>query len=67
MVLEDAIQIAALDEVYPELRLAERVAFNRYMAYRVVKPEVMEPAHFLHRPELDQIIHQLRQYRRGIG
>ncbi len=67
MVLEDAIQIAALDEVYPELRLAERVAFNRYMAYQIVKPEVMEPAHFLRRPELEEIIQRLRSFRRGPG
>lgn len=67
MVLEDAIQIAALDEVYPELHLAERVAFNRYMAYRIVKPEVMEPAHFLRRPELEEIIQRLRSYGRGAG
>ena len=67
MVLEDAIQIAALDEVYPELHLAERVAFNRYMAYRIVKPEVMEPAHFFRRPELDEIIQRLRSFQRGAG
>lgn len=65
MVLEDAIQIAALDEVYPELHLGERVAFNRYMASQIVKPEVMEPAHFLRRPELEEIIQRLQSYRRG--
>ncbi len=60
MMLEDAIQIAVLDEVYPELRLAERVAFYRYASLQQVRPEVMEPAHF-QRPEVDQLLQQLRK------
>jgi hypothetical protein len=36
--------ISAIDEVYPELRLAERIA-NTRQALRGVRPEVMEPAH----------------------
>ncbi len=37
--------IEALDEVYPELRLSDRVALSRE-TLRKVSPEVMEPAHF---------------------
>jgi hypothetical protein len=39
--VNDRILIEAIDTVYPELRLAERVAFTR----RLVRPEVQEPAH----------------------
>ncbi|HXK04722.1 MAG TPA: hypothetical protein VMS37_20135 [Verrucomicrobiae bacterium] len=41
---EEKILISAIDEVYPELQLAERIAATR-QALRV-RPEVMEPAHF---------------------
>jgi len=41
---EEAILIAAIDEVYPELRLAERVSAAR-QAGRVFGPGVREPAH----------------------
>ncbi len=43
---EDAVMIEAIDEVYPELRLIDRVALSRE-TLRKVRPEVMEPAHFL--------------------
>jgi hypothetical protein len=39
--VNDRLLIEAIDTVYPELRLAERVAFTR----RLVRPEVQEPAH----------------------
>jgi len=39
--VNDRVLIEAIDTVYPELRLAERVAFSR----RLVRPEVQEPAH----------------------
>jgi len=39
--VNDRLLIEAIDTVYPELRLAERVAFTR----RMVRPEVREPAH----------------------
>jgi hypothetical protein len=42
---EDAVMIEAIDEVYPELRLSDRVALSRE-TFRKVNPEVMEPAHF---------------------
>ena len=64
MVLDDAIQISVLDEVYPELRLAERVAFYRYAYLQQVRPEVMEPAHF-RKPEVDQLLQQLRRLLEG--
>jgi hypothetical protein len=47
--VEDQILISVIDEVYPELRLAERVSLTRQLLRRV-KPDVMEPAHF--RPDL---------------
>jgi len=43
--IEDAVVISAIDEVYPELRLAERIAADR-LAIRRIGPEVMEPAHY---------------------
>jgi len=43
--IEDAVVISAIDEVYPELRLAERISADRLALYRI-RPEVMEPAHY---------------------
>ncbi len=43
--MEDAVVISAIDEVYPELRLAERISADR-LAIRRIRPEVMEPPHF---------------------
>jgi hypothetical protein len=45
IVAEEAVLIHAIDEVYPELRLAERVSVSR-QAGRAIRPEVQEPAHF---------------------
>jgi hypothetical protein len=42
--IEDAVVITAIDEVYPELRLAERIAADRF-AIRRIGPGVREPAH----------------------
>lgn len=44
--IEDAVVISAIDEVYPELRLADRIAADR-LAIRQIRPEVKEPAHYL--------------------
>lgn len=44
IVAEEKVLISAIDEVYPELRLAERIA-NTRQVLRGVRPEVMEPAH----------------------
>lgn len=52
--IEDQIVIAAIDEVYGDLRLAERIAQTRLML-RCVRPEVMEPAHI--RPEVMEPAH----------
>ena len=41
----EKLVISVIDEVYPELRLAERVALTR-QTLRSVLPEVQEPAHF---------------------
>ncbi len=43
--IEDAVVILAIDEVYPELRLTERIAADR-LAIRQIRPEVMEPVHY---------------------
>ncbi len=45
---EEAISIAVIDEVYSDLRLADRVAMTRSMIRKKIQPEVMEPAHFQH-------------------
>jgi len=44
---EEAISIAAIDEVYPELRLAERVSAARQASRGILGPGIHEPAHFL--------------------
>jgi hypothetical protein len=43
---EDALHLSLLDEVYPELRLMDRVVAARRAAPQAVFPEVKEPAHF---------------------
>lgn len=40
--VEDAVVISAVDTVYPELKLSERIAADR-LAIRRVRPEVIEP------------------------
>lgn len=52
--LEEAVLIEAIDQVYSDLHLAERVAFYRQTAVRPVRPEVQEPAHFRRIEELLQ-------------
>ena len=42
--IEDAVVISAINEVYPELRLTERIAADR-LAIRRIGPGVREPAH----------------------
>ncbi len=49
LAVEEAVLISAIDEVYPELRLAERIAAERVPAHSHVIPDSIEPAHF--RPE----------------
>lgn len=46
--VEELVLIEAIDRVYPELRLVDRVAFVRDALRKRVRPEVMEPAHFHH-------------------
>ena len=43
---EEALQIQAIDQVYPDLHLAEQVTYSRQMLRQIVRPEVKEPAHF---------------------
>ena len=42
---EEAILIAAIDEVYPELRLVERVSAARQASRGILGPGIHEPAH----------------------
>jgi hypothetical protein len=47
LVKEEEVLISAIDEVYPELRLADRIAAGRQQTrFRV--PGIREPAHFRH-------------------
>jgi hypothetical protein len=43
---EEAVLISVIDDVYPELRLMDRVVAVREAARIQVRPEVKEPAHF---------------------
>lgn len=43
--VDDIVNVTVLDEVYPDLHLAERVAFSRKEYPGRIRPEVMEPAH----------------------
>jgi len=45
--LEEELLISVIDEVYSELKLADRVAFGRYQSRKFI-PGVREPAHFRH-------------------
>ncbi len=51
---EELVLIDALDTVYPELKLAERINTTRSLA-RALRPGVREPAHF--RPEIREPAH----------
>ncbi len=43
---EETVLISVIDEVYPELRLIDRIAYYREAIREEVRPEVREPAHF---------------------
>lgn len=51
--LEEGLLISVIDEVYGELKLAERVAIGRYQSRKLI-PGVREPAHF--RQILDELV-----------
>lgn len=68
--VEDVLTISAIDVVYPEFRLAERISASR-MAFRrlgtypnepphVVRPEVREPAHFKDTASRESFLEELR-------
>ena len=38
--------ISVIDEVYPELRLADRIGAYRQISRRYIWPEVKEPVHY---------------------
>lgn len=47
LAIEDLVLVSALDEVYPDIRLAERIASDRVaVRAEAVAPDVQEPAHF---------------------
>ena len=56
--VEDAVTISAIDIVYPDLHLAERISANR-MAVRRIAAHVKEPAHFV-RPDVREPAHFLQ-------
>jgi hypothetical protein len=56
---EDAVLISVIDEIYPELRLADTVASYRTELARVM-PEVKEPAHF-RRASPDDVLQAIRK------
>jgi hypothetical protein len=63
--VEDQIVISAIDEVYPELRLAERVSMTRQLL-RSVRPDVMEPAHFRPGITADLVLRDIAQLLRRV-
>ena len=44
--IEEKIVITAIDEIYPELRLVDRIIYARENIIREIGPGVREPAHF---------------------
>jgi hypothetical protein len=44
----DKVLVAAIDQVYPEFRLIERIGKLKELLRTQVRPEVTEPAHFSH-------------------
>jgi len=58
--VEEAVLIEAIDQVYSDLHLVERVSFYRQSLGRVVRPEVKEPAHF-------RRIEEILQTEKGAG
>jgi hypothetical protein len=56
----EAVLIEAIDQVYSDLHLVERVSFYRQSLGRVVRPEVKEPAHF-------RRIEEILQTEKGAG
>jgi hypothetical protein len=57
--IEDLVVISAIDEVYPELRLSERIAADR-IAIAKIRPEVMEPVHYRDLLQNRDILAELR-------
>jgi hypothetical protein len=63
--VEEAVLVSVIDEVYPELRLVERISAYRQLRRLRVRPEVMEPAHFPWREDcrqesLEEILKRIR-------
>jgi len=71
--IEEAIMITVIDEIYPELRLIEKIASIRERRRRPVFPEVQEPAHYrqfskpIDTDKLKEIISQLGNLLRNLG
>jgi len=71
--IEEAIMITVIDEIYPELRLIEKIASIRERRRRPVFPEVQEPAHYrqfskpIDTDKLKEVISQLGNLLRNLG
>lgn len=63
--VEDQVLISVIDEVYPELRLAERVSLTRQLLRRI-RPDVMEPAHFRLDPRAELVLREIAQLLRRV-
>lgn len=50
--VEELILVSVIDEIYPELRLIDKVRSFKDLARFRVRPDVMEPVHYYVRPEL---------------
>jgi hypothetical protein len=61
--VEELVLIEAIDRVYPELRLVDRVAFVREALRKRVRPEVVEPVHHPGKSceSLEEILRRIRR------
>jgi len=61
---EELILVSVIDEVYPELRLVDKIRSFRHFALEWVKPEVMEPVHRtpdLHLEKIKKLVAELNE------
>jgi hypothetical protein len=68
--VEDKVLISVIDEVYPDLRLVQRIGGIRERIRDVIRPEVKEPAHFrpqLQIQELRDMLQRIEKMLEGMG
>jgi len=63
--IDDQILISVIDDVYPDLRLAERISLTR-QSLRKVRPDVMEPAHFHPSLRAELVLREISQLVRRV-